>query len=191
MQRPQRVAAVILAAGESRRFGAPKQLAKLEERTLLAHVMDVARAANLDPIVAVVPDWLALPEVPPTAVLVRNTWPELGMSHSLRLGFAALSPETTAAVILLGDQPSVPLDVIGKLIASRGSKPMVATRAAGRLAAPVLVERSHFSIVELPGGDIGLRQILNTHPDEVTAVEVDAHAADVDTPEDLEQIRLG
>jgi molybdenum cofactor cytidylyltransferase len=187
------VAAVILAAGESRRFGSVKQLALFEGRTLLEHVVGLARGAGLGPIVAVVPEWLTLPSAVdhPDLIWIRNPHPELGMSHTLRLGFLALPEETEAAVILLGDQPSVPVDVIKKLIALRRPKPMVATRAAGRLAAPVLIERSHFSIVDLPGGDIGLREILRAHADEVTAVEVDAHPPDVDTPEDLEHIRLG
>ena len=50
MERPDRVAAVILAAGESRRYGSPKQLALLEGRTLLEHVLEAARAAGLRPV---------------------------------------------------------------------------------------------------------------------------------------------
>jgi CTP:molybdopterin cytidylyltransferase MocA len=67
----------------------------------------------------------------------------------------------------------------------------VATRAAGRLAAPVLVEQSHFSIVDEPAGDIGLREILDAHPEWVLGLEVAAHPADVDTAADLEALRGG
>ena len=61
MEGQQQVAAVILAAGESRRFGGRKQLAELDGRPLLDHVVLLARLAGLDPIVAVVPEWLAEP----------------------------------------------------------------------------------------------------------------------------------
>ena len=187
MERQHGVAAVVLAAGESRRFGGRKQLAELDGRTLLEHVLELARTAGLDPVVAVVPVWLTRPRTmnDPTLRWVRNPHPERGLSHSLRLGFGALPDETGAAVILLGDQPTISPDTVRALVAARGERPIVATRAAGRLAAPVLVERTHFSVVDEPAGDIGLRELLNAHPEWVLAVEVPEHAPDVDTPADL------
>jgi molybdenum cofactor cytidylyltransferase len=190
MERRQHVAAVILAAGESRRFGAPKQLARLGERTLLEHVLELARRAGLEPVVAVVPVWLSRPAAmdDPTLRWVRNPHPEQGMSHSLRLGFAALPRDVEAAVILLGDQPTVGEDAISALILARGDRPMIATQVAGRLAAPVLIERSHFGVVEQPRGDIGLRDVLAAHPEWVLAIEVDEVPPDVDSPDDLARI---
>jgi molybdenum cofactor cytidylyltransferase len=193
MQGRQQVAAVILAAGESRRFGGRKQLAELNGRTLLEHVLELARAAGLDPLIAVVPAWMAQPhgaeDVSPRWIV--NADPELGMSHSLRLGFDALPATSDAAVILLGDQPTLATATIHALLAARGEKPIIATRAAGHLAAPVLVERSHFAIVQDPAGDIGLREILSAHPEWVRAADVAAHAPDIDTPGDLEALRDG
>jgi molybdenum cofactor cytidylyltransferase len=193
MQGRQQVAAVVLAAGESRRFGGRKQLAKLDGRTLLEHVLGLALAAGLYPIVAVVPAWLPRPitrDDPPLRWIL-NPHPERGMSHSLRLGFAALPATSEAALILLGDQPTLALETVRALCAARGRKPIVAARAAGRLSAPVLVERSHFAIVQEPIGDIGLREVLNAHPEWVLAVEVGEHPPDVDTPADLEALRDG
>lgn len=193
MEGRQQVAAVVLAAGESRRFGSSKQLAELDGRTLLDHVVGLAHASGLDPVVAVVPGWLSRPDEreDPSLLWIRNPDPQLGMSHSLRLGFAALSGTSEAAMILLGDQPTIAPDALRALVAARGDKPIVATRAAGRLAAPVLVERSQFSIVEELSGDIGLREILTAHPELVRAVEVSAHAPDIDTPADLEALHGG
>ena len=57
----QSVGAVVLAAGESRRFGSAKQLAVLDGRTLLEHVLALAGEAGLAPIAAVVPVWLTRP----------------------------------------------------------------------------------------------------------------------------------
>lgn len=183
------VAGVILAAGESRRFGSAKQLARLEGRSLLEHVIAHAADAGLAPVVAVVPVWLTRPagmDPDPAALRwVRNPHPERGMSHSLRLGFAALPPQVEAAVILLGDQPTLPAERIRAVVAARGARPLVAAHAGGRSAPPVLVERSHFAIVDDVGGDEGLRAVLAAHPEWVTAVRVDAHPADVDTPGDL------
>jgi molybdenum cofactor cytidylyltransferase len=191
MERQQPVAAVVLAAGESRRFGGAKQLAELDGRTLLEHVLSVAEAAGLGPIVAVVPVWLTRPRAMDDERLrwVRNPYPERGLSHSLRLGFEALGVEATAAVILLGDQPTVPAAAIAALLAARGERPIVATLAEGQLAPPVLIERSHFDVVRQPGGDIGLRDVLNDHPEWVAAISLAAPFPDVDTMDDLRALR--
>ena len=187
MERQQSVAAVVLAAGESRRFGGAKQLAELDGRTLLEHVLALADEAGLAPIVAVVPVWLTRPRAMDDERLrwVRNPYPERGMSHSLRLGFEALGAAPAAAVILLGDQPTVPPAAIAALLAARGEKPIVATMTEGHLAPPVLIERSHFDVVRQPGGDIGLREVLNDHPEWVAAIELPEPIPDVDTVADL------
>jgi molybdenum cofactor cytidylyltransferase len=190
METDRRVAALILAAGESRRFGSPKQLALLEGRTMLEHVLDLARVAELAPIVAIVPVWLTRPRTlaDPALRWVRNPYPERGMSYSLRLGLAALPDETTAAVVLLGDQPRVMPESIAALLAARGERPIVVTEAGGVLAPPVLIERSHFELAASLTGDAGLRDVLRQEPDLVRAVAVPAHPTDVDTPRDLNRV---
>ena len=180
-----RVAAVILAAGESRRFGSPKQLAELNGRTLLEHVLARAAGAGLDPIVAVVPPMLApRPPSKEPILWVGNAHPERGMSESLKLGFAALPASVQAAVILLGDQPTLPASSIAAILARRGERPIVAGRSNGHTTPPVLVERSHFGIMQETTGDRGLRDLLQARPDWVTPVELPS-IDDVDTPEQL------
>src|SRR4029079_10547843 len=85
MQADRSVGAVVLAAGMSRRYGSPKQLAVVDGRTLLEHVIGAARAADLEPVVVVVPVWLAPPAGLHDAGLrwIRNPFPERGMSLSL------------------------------------------------------------------------------------------------------------
>jgi len=184
MEADQRVGAVILAAGESRRFGSPKQLAELDGRTLLDHVVATARAAGLRPVVAVVPTWLARPAAGEGVHWIPNPHPEWGMSHSLRLGLEALA-DAEAAVILLGDQPRVAAGTIMQLLAARGDRPIVAVEAAGLLAPPVLIERSHFELATALSGDHGLRDVLRGSPELVTPVPIAQHTADIDTPADL------
>ena len=182
---PTGLAAVILAAGESRRFGSPKQVAQLNGRTLLEHVLARATGAGLDPIVAVVPEWFAPPTTSDKSPLwVRNPHPERGMSESLQLGFAALPPSVEAAVILLGDQPTLPASSIAAILARRGERPVIAGRNRGHATPPVLIERSHFGMVGEAIGDRGMRDLLNARPDWVTAVELPS-TDDVDTPEQL------
>jgi molybdenum cofactor cytidylyltransferase len=190
MSRGDRVGAVILAAGASRRFGSPKQLVVVDGRPLHEYAIDAAMAAGLAPVLAVVPIWLTRPSRLDDGRLpwIRNPFPERGMSLSLRLGFDALGDEADAAVILLGDQPGVTSDRIASLLAARGDRPVVASVADGILAPPILVERSHFDVVGGLSGDIGLRQILLANPDLVISVPVAGHPPDIDTPDDLARI---
>jgi molybdenum cofactor cytidylyltransferase len=180
---------VILAAGASRRYGSPKQLVVVDGRTLLEHAIAAAQTAELAPIVAVVPVWLSRPaRLDDDLRWIRNPFPERGISLSLRLAFDALGDQVEAALILLGDQPRVEPATIAAVLAARGAQPLIAASAGGVLAPPVLIERSHFSLVAEVNGDVGLRQVLVANPELVRVVEVDAHPPDVDTPDDLGRI---
>ncbi len=184
------IGSVILAAGASRRFGSPKQLAMVDGRTLLEHAIDAAGAANLAPIAVVVPVWLSRPARydDPRLRWLRNPFPERGLSSSLRLGLDAIRDEVGAAVILLGDQLVDPA-LMAEIIAARGTKPLVATAAGGVLAPPLLIAHSHFALVDGLSGDIGLREILRDNPALVHPVNVDAHPLDVDTATDLAHLQ--
>ena len=177
------VAAVILAAGASTRFGSPKQMVRVRGRTMLQLVAATAREAGLAPVIAVVPPGMA---VSPEIVPVINDAPGEGLSRSLRLGLAAVPAETGAAIILLGDQPTMSAaSVRAVLAAARGDRPVIAAQVGGRLAPPILLVRDAFPLAERAVGDEGLRTVLARDPELVTAVEISEHVPDVDRPEDL------
>jgi nicotine blue oxidoreductase len=176
-------AAVILAAGSSTRFGSPKQLAITDGITMLDRVIGLAREAGLAPIIAVVPPDLGMPA---DVIAVPNDAPDEGMSRSLRLGFSALPAEVGAALVLLGDQPTMAVESIRRVLAAaRAGSLVVAASAAGRLAPPILVLRAAFELVDEAEGDAGLAPVLARHRDLVTTVEVNRHPPDVDVPADL------
>lgn len=179
----QRVAAVVLAAGGSSRFGSPKQLARFADGTMLDAVVATAGRAGLDPIIVVAPSALPLPH---GTVRAANDDPAAGLSRSLRLGLAAV-PAGFAAMILLGDQPTVTAAHLGRLLGVGGAA-IVATSAAGVLAPPVLLEPAAFALADQVQGDRGLRDLLRSHPDDVAAVQVIRHPPDVDEPSDLEAL---
>jgi CTP:molybdopterin cytidylyltransferase MocA len=190
MERHRHIAGIILAAGESRRFGSAKQLAPLDGRPLLEHVLIAATSARLTPVLVVAPPWLTLDDasVGASAEWVRNARPELGMSHSLQLGIAALPREVAAAVILLGDQPTVAAGHVAALLAARGERPIVATLSDGLPGPPVLLERSVFARAVEATGDAGLRTFIRGNPELVTAVPTRHPLPDVDEPSDLEAL---
>jgi CTP:molybdopterin cytidylyltransferase MocA len=82
----------------------------------------------------------------------------------------------------------MPQATISAVLAARGERPVVAAEAGGILAPPVLIESTHFHLVEGLSGDIGLRQLLRDNPDLVTNVPVAAHPPDVDSPGDLRSV---
>lgn len=180
---------MILAAGLGRRFGSPKVVARLGSETLLTRVARLAHDAGLKPVLAVVPKGA---ETPPRVDPVVNADPARGLSSSLRLGIDAVPPGT-AALILLVDQPTMPLETVIAVMAARGRRPVVAATAEGRYGTPVLIEPELFPAVMALSGDIGLRDVLTARPDLVAAVPVGAHPPDVDTEADLEELeaRLG
>lgn len=181
-----RTAAVILAAGAGTRFGSPKQLARVGDRTMLEHVAEIARASGLDPILVVLPTGIPAPS---GAAAVTNDRADEGISRSLRLGIEALPDDVEAAVVLLGDQPTVSASWVAALLTYAGGRPVVAVRAEGRIGPPVLLRRDAFYLVGEATGDVGLAPVLARHPELVSHVDVPAHAPDVDTPEDLAPLR--
>jgi CTP:molybdopterin cytidylyltransferase MocA len=180
------IAAVILAAGASTRFGSPKQLARIGGRTLLEIAVATAHEAGLSPVITVVPPGIA---VPPDAVPELNDDPDAGISRSIRLGLAAVPPEASAAVILLADEPTLPLEAIRAVVdaASDGRRQIVASRVGDRIGPPVLLMREHFGLADAAEGDLGLGRLLAQHG-ATSFVDLPDTPIDVDTPADLEAL---
>jgi molybdenum cofactor cytidylyltransferase len=111
---------------------------------------------------------------------------------------AALSPESKAAVFVLGDQPEIEPRVIDALIATwRDTRlPVVVPRYLEGVSNPVLFDRSAFPELAAIVGDVGARAVVRAHKSagDLAIVDVDLHApADVDTEGDyralLERLR--
>lgn len=180
-----RTAAVILAAGASTRFGSPKQKVRIGGRTMLDMVADTAREIGLHPVLAVVPPGLAIPD---GVVPVVNTDAAAGISRSLRLGLAAVPQDADAAMILLGDEPLMPVEsLLDVLEGAEDGAPVVAARAGDRLGPPVLLRRERFDLAHAASGDHGLGRLLVELPGMAT-VTLDRAPVDVDTPGDLDAI---
>jgi molybdenum cofactor cytidylyltransferase len=188
-------AAVVLAAGAGSRFGGGKLRALLDGRPILAHVVDTARAAGLEPIVVVVPPTGELDDLDLGGVRrIVNPDPAEGLSSSVRLGLRSLELDdgVEAAVILPGDQPRVRAAVIGTLLAALDASPatpfVVPRYADDRGSNPVVARRSIWRLADELAGDRGFGPVLATHPELLRLVAVDGANPDVDTAADLHRL---
>ena len=189
------VLGVVLAAGGSTRMGRPKQLAELDGRPLLAHVLEAVESSPLDRVVVAlggaadeVLDRVDLGRAEP---LVVEGW-AAGMGHVLASALARAGGDWEAVVVLLGDQPLVPGRAVARVVEAwrAGAGPMVTATYDGRPGHPKLFDRRLLPDLLRLTGDTGARDLLAAHPDRVHRVEVGdlGSDADIDVEADLERV---
>lgn len=190
--KPNRVAAVILAAGTSARLGQPKQLLPLYGRPLLQHVVDAAAEAGVDRIVVVLGQ--AAPEVEAALVLPANAEvcvnPRFadGQSTSLHAGIERLTEDVDFALVLLGDQPGVSADTL-RAVAKAPAAPIVRARYSGRPGHPVRFAREVWPALNETRGDTGARDLLTAGAYDVAYIDVDGDPPpDIDTWDDYTRL---
>jgi len=185
----RRLAAAVLAAGGSSRFGGePKQLASFRGRPLLTWSVEAALDAAVFDIVLVVGGAVDLSEaVPPGALLLENPdWAE-GQATSLATAVhAARVGGFDAVVVGLGDQPFVGPEAWAAVATAAGPEAIVAASYEGRRGNPVRLDREIWD--ELPtSGDEGARRLMARRPELVGEVACPGNAADIDTQEELDR----
>lgn len=192
--RAERVAALMLAAGYSRRFGSDKRRQLLADgRSLLAASLALP-CARLDEV------WLVLR--PDEAVaqlglsdrvrLVQHPSTTQGMGHSLAAGIARLQAESSAqaVAIFLADMPLIRRDSLDALLAQASARNIVQPSYRGSRGHPVLIGRDFWPQLAALSGDAGARRVLQRNAEAVQIVELDDPGVlqDVDTREDWQQL---
>jgi molybdenum cofactor cytidylyltransferase len=189
------VLGVVLAAGGSTRMGRPKQLAELDGRPLLAHVLAAADQAPVDRVVVAlggaateVLGRVALGRAEP---LVVEGW-AAGMGHVLASTLASAGDDWDAVVVLLGDQPLVSGGAVARVVEAwrSGAGPVVTATYGGRPGHPKLFDRRLRPDLLRLTGDTGARDLVAAHPGRVAQVEVGdlGSDADVDVEADLDRV---
>jgi len=194
--RAPRVAGIILAAGLSSRMGSNKLLADIDGLPLLRKTADAVLASDLEP--AIVVTGHQAEEIQSAlsgtgVTFAHNPQYAEGLSTSLRTGIAAVPKDADGALILLGDMPEIPTDLIARMLAAfspaDGRAICVAT-AGGKRGNPVLWGRQFFAEIEQVNGDSGAKHLIGAHDGFVCEVEADGVVFyDVDTPEALAALR--
>jgi molybdenum cofactor cytidylyltransferase len=186
------IGGIVLAAGEGKRFGGPKQVARLDGRPLLEHAVRAMLAVPaISPVVVVLGAHADAVrgevDLSGADVVVCQDWAD-GQSASLQAGVAALG-EVEAAVITLGDQPFITPQVIAGVLDHRGRHLAVRATYDGAPGHPVLLERRLLDHVSELEGDEGARTLLEGP--HVFAWEAGrmCDPTDIDTPERLQEVQ--
>ncbi len=188
-----RAAAVVLAAGLSSRMGTNKLLAQIDGKPLLRKVVEAALKSSASPVIVVTGSEAEIVEATLsglTVSIMRNPDFRRGLSTSLICGINAVPEECDGAVIMLGDMPAVPPELIDRLIAAfnpeDGREICVATYHNKR-GNPILWSKQFFDEIRKLEGDVGAKSLIAKNQELVCEVEAsdDGPLIDIDTPEAL------
>jgi molybdenum cofactor cytidylyltransferase len=188
-------AAIILAAGESRRLGFPKQTLLYKGKTLLEWAIEAARKSKCDPVVVVLganAEAIA-PGIKDDAITIvqNNDWAE-GMASSIRTAVEYIGniPAIDGAVIQLCDQPFVNRALLDSMIYKQQEtgKPIVACSYNGTIGVPVLFKRQLFTDLSALQGKEGAKKILDKNLEHIAVVPFEKGGTDIDTIADYERL---
>jgi molybdenum cofactor cytidylyltransferase len=199
--RAPKVAAIVLAAGQSRRMGSMNKLLLLVDgAAMVRHAAGSALASAARPVIVVtgheaeqVGKALEGLEVQ----CVHNAEYAAGLSTSLHRGLAAVPADADGVVVCLGDMPKVAPAVIDRLIAAFNpleGRAICVPTWRGKRGNPVLFAARFAAEIQEIAGDVGARYLLGEYPELVCEVAMDGLDAqggillDVDTPEALKDL---
>lgn len=188
----RRVCAIVLAAGQSKRMGQQKLLLPWREgETVVDYVIKTTRAGGIEEVLVITgadAGTVGQRARENCAVPLHNPDFAAGeMLSSLQTGLrAALNQNAAAALIVLGDQPSMHSDVIRRILDAyaQGRGTIIAPSHQMRRGHPILIDRVYWNeLLDLPPGSAP-RDVINRHADQIGYVEADDSVLrDIDTPE--------
>ncbi|MDJ0700692.1 MAG: nucleotidyltransferase family protein [Woeseiaceae bacterium] len=186
------VYAIVLAAGESQRFGANKLLHPWGKRPLVGVALDTAVSVCGERTVLVVGnDCSAVLEAaaPQAGFVVSNERFARGIGTSIAVAVRAVRHVANAILLTLADQPLVEAGHLQALIDawSGDNDEIIASAYADTIGPPVLLPRATFDDLSVLDGDRGARELLTDPRFRVQSLPCEAAALDIDTPADVEQ----
>ncbi|MGI9401926.1 MAG: NTP transferase domain-containing protein, partial [Rhizobiaceae bacterium] len=188
-----KTAAIILAAGQSRRMGEANKLAAIfNGKPLVRQVTEAAAASEADEVIVVTGHEADVVRSVLTGLDVRfvdNPAYEEGLSTSLAAGVSAVGKGFDRAIILLADMPQITTQMIDHLIATSRSSPpgsIILSTFKGKRGNPVLWPLEFFEQLAQISGDVGARHLIGENAGRVVQVELgEAAGFDIDTQEAL------
>lgn len=186
-----KIAAIILAAGESRRMGKQKLLLPYAGKPVIEHIVDEVTASKVaQTIVVTGHDTAAIHSIlrEKPVVLVENARYKEGMLSSVRCGLNAVPRRFRAFMVVLGDQPGIRAEIVDFLIDGfqKSDRGIVVPLYNDDTGHPIIISMKYRDEVLTKFDDSGLRGLIYGRPDEVLRLPVPFESVlrDMDTPED-------
>lgn len=190
MERSQ-ISAIVLAAGSSRRMGTTKQLLPVGRGTMLQQtILNLVTCPLTETLVVLGHEAEKIRQGLtglPVTVVVNHRFHE-GMSSSIKCGLQHVKPSCGSVLIALGDQPFIASHTVAAIIEAylKSDKGIAYPTHRGVKGHPVILDRKYEGEMRRLSGDTGCRQILDAHPDDHLALEVEDEKVlwDMDYPDD-------
>lgn len=183
-----KIGAIVLAAGEGRRFGGNKLLYKIRGKPIISYVIESLR--DLERVIISGKYVKDLVDFLPTEVIIYNPrWSE-GISSSIKLGLRFYK-DYDGVLIALADMPLVRKKDVEKIISTFNEDcDAVVPTYNGQWGNPVLISKRLFENLMNIKGDEGARQVIRNNPKlNICKVECSIGVLiDIDTVEDLQKI---
>lgn len=173
------VSAILLAAGESKRMGKPKLLLPFDDGTILGKTVDNILSSRVDEVIVVLGAEAREMEkaiVGKPVKVVFNPDYHQGMSTSLICGLKQVSSQAQRVMVALSDQPLIERDTYNKLInkSLNSSKGITVPLYKAKRGNPIIFAINYKDELMSLKGDVGGREILRRHPDDILEVAVDS-----------------
>jgi len=179
------VSAILLAAGESKRMGKPKQLMPLGKSTVLEQAIDNLLNSKVSKVIVVLgyraEEMIKVVAIKPVKIAINRAYQQ-GMSTSIVTGLNQVGDEAQAVMLALADQPLIDSKTINRLIDEffNHDKGIAIPAYQGRMGHPIIFSIKYKGELLKLKGDIGGRQIIKEHPDDVLEVAVTSKSINID-----------
>ncbi|MDH5695074.1 MAG: molybdenum cofactor cytidylyltransferase [Dehalococcoidia bacterium] len=179
------VSAILLAAGESKRMGKPKQLMPLGNSTIVEQTIDNLLNSKVSEVILVLgyraKELMKRVATKPVKIVVNPIYHQ-GMGTSIVAGLNLVDSRAQAVMLALGDQPFVDSQTINRLIEEfdNHDKGIAIPVYQGRRGHPIIFSIKYKAQLSGLKGDIGGRDIIKEHPEDIHEVAVSCEGIQID-----------
>ncbi len=179
------ISAILLAAGEAKRMGRPKLLMPFGGSTILEQTLDNLLNSKVDEVILVLgaeAQQMKGIVASRTVKTVFNPDYHRGMSTSLIAGLKQVDSQAQKVMVALADQPLINKDTYNRLIETSldCDKGIIVPTYQNKRGNPILFSIKYKEELLRLEGDIGGREIIKEHPDDVLEVVVDSEGINID-----------